>query len=60
MKALQVRDSIMAKTLAAVLLSLLAGCAAPPPPEAYAVSPCAAGEATYACQVKRYHDVASP
>ncbi len=59
MKALQVRDPITAKTLAAVLLAFLAGCAAPPH-EAHAVSPCAAGEATYACQVKRYQDVASP
>lgn len=50
----------MAKPLAAVLLSLLAGCAAPPPHERSIASPCGAGEATYACQVRRYHDVASP
>ncbi len=34
----------------------LAGCAAPPQVQRQA-SPCDEGEATYACQVQRYHDI---
>lgn len=60
MSALQDRDRIMAKPFAAAFLFLLAGCAFPPPQDVSLASPCAAGEATHACQVKRYHDVASP
>lgn len=42
----------------AMLLLALAGCAAatvPAPPDA--ASPCALGEASYACQVERYNNV---
>lgn len=50
----------MARLSSCIVLWLaLAGCAAPPAaPSAPHVSPCAAGEASYACQVQRYHDVA--
>jgi hypothetical protein len=43
----------------AVALLALAGCVNVPdaPPTAPA---CAAGEASYACQVQRYHDVSAP
>ena len=37
----------------------LAGCATAPRPQAIA-SACALGEASYACQVERYHDVSAP
>ncbi|MBE7369644.1 hypothetical protein [Ramlibacter pallidus] len=41
------------------LLFALAGCAAAPRPQAGA-SACALGEASYACQVERYHAVSAP
>ena len=40
---------------AALTLAFLCSCAAPPTPSASA-DPCASGEASYACQVKRYRD----
>lgn len=40
---------------AALTLTVLCGCAAPPP-SVSSQDPCAAGEATQACQVKRYRD----
>jgi hypothetical protein len=46
----------MAKTFAALLLLLLAGCAGMPRQQA-AAAPCAANEASYAGQVERYHNV---
>lgn len=48
-------------TRAAILLLLLAlaGCAGLPRPE-QAASACAGGEASYACQVERYHNVNVP
>lgn len=49
----------MAKAFTIVLLALLAGCSAGPQLQQsqQTASACAAGEATYACQVQRYHDV---
>ena len=44
------------KIVLAVLLPLLGACSSLPPPQAGS-SPCAAGEATYACQVERYHNI---
>lgn len=46
----------MAKTVAALLLLVLAGCSGTPRQQA-AASPCAADEASYACQVERYRNV---
>jgi hypothetical protein len=46
----------MAKTFAAFVLLLLAGCSGMPRQPA-GTSACDAGEATYACQVERYHNV---
>jgi hypothetical protein len=46
----------MARNLFVVLLLTLAGCSALPPIQV-APSPCDAGEATYACQVERYHNI---
>jgi hypothetical protein len=46
----------MARTCLSLLLLALVGCSglpAAPPSD----SPCAVSEASYACQVKRYHDV---
>ena len=40
---------------AALAAAVLCSCATPPTPSASA-DPCVAGEATYACQVKRYRD----
>jgi hypothetical protein len=48
----------MRKALPFALLFALAGCSALPQATATA-SACAAGEATYACQVERYHNVAA-
>jgi hypothetical protein len=48
----------MLKTFSAVLLVAIAGCSGLHPYDR-TVSPCAAGEATYACQIQRYHDVAA-
>jgi len=39
------------------LLIALSGCAGPPAAQV-SQSPCDLSEASYACQVKRYHDVA--
>jgi hypothetical protein len=47
----------MSKTFAALLLLALAGCTGLPPQQRDA-SPCAAGEATWACQIERYNNVA--
>jgi hypothetical protein len=41
----------------AVVLAALAGCAGTPVHEQAVPSPCAAGEASYACQVERYQNV---
>jgi hypothetical protein len=46
----------MARNLLLLMLLALAGCSALPPTHA-APSPCDAGEATYACQVERYHNI---
>lgn len=46
----------MAHAIGIVLLLALAGCAGPAQHQSTA-SPCAAGEATYACQVERYQNV---
>lgn len=48
----------MSKLLAVVLASGLAACAGLPQGERAAPA-CAAGEATYACQVERYHNVSA-
>jgi hypothetical protein len=53
-----VRGANMLKTFSAVLLVAIAGCSGLHPYDR-TVSPCAAGEATYACQIQRYHDVAA-
>ena len=45
----------MAKTLCALLLVALAGCSGLPQGQATSLA-CAAGEASYACQVERYHN----
>ena len=46
----------MTRKFLLVLLLPLAACSNLPPPQA-APSPCAAGEASYACQVERYHNI---
>jgi hypothetical protein len=46
----------MSKTIGAVLLLALAGCAGMAPYRPV-VSACALGETTYECQVERYHNV---
>jgi uncharacterized lipoprotein YmbA len=46
----------MAKTVSVLLILLLTGCASVPHPQ-YTASPCAAQEASYECQVERYHNV---
>jgi hypothetical protein len=46
----------MSRLIAAALLLASGGCVSLPPPMPDA-SPCAAGEASYACQVERYHNV---
>lgn len=49
----------MARTFAFACLLALAGCAAPGAAPPQQLSPCRTqGEASYACQVQRYHDVA--
>ena len=48
----------MTRILGVVLLLAATGCAGVPRQPATA-SPCAAGEATYACQVERYNSVAT-
>jgi hypothetical protein len=49
----------MGKTFSILLLLALAGCSGLPQAQPVA-SACAAGEATYACQVERYHNVNVP
>jgi hypothetical protein len=45
----------MPRTLSAIFLLMLAGCAANSGSSyTQTPSPCAAGEATYACQIERY------
>jgi hypothetical protein len=46
----------MTKPLILLLLAVLSGCATTPLPP-YAASPCYANEASYDCQVERYHNV---
>jgi hypothetical protein len=46
----------MARTLGIFFLIALAGCSGVPRVQS-AASPCSAGEASYACQVERYHNV---
>jgi hypothetical protein len=46
----------MKKVFTVALLLALAGCSGLPPAQ-YTESACDAGEATYACQVERYHNV---
>jgi len=46
----------MSKAFSVLLSLALAGCSVPPA-SVHSASPCAAGEATYACQIQRYHDV---
>jgi hypothetical protein len=44
-----------------VLALAVAGCSpGPAPPGVHAPSPCASDEASYACQVERYHNVSAP
>ena len=47
----------MAKAFALVLLLALAACAGTPQFVQYGASPCALHEASYECQVERYHNV---
>jgi hypothetical protein len=46
----------MVRALSVVLLLGLAACSGIPESQ-YTVSPCSTGEASYACQVERYHNV---
>ena len=46
----------MTKAITLALVIALAGCAAPSNTRGYS-SPCDEGEATYACQVERYHNI---
>ena len=48
----------MIRIAAATFLLALAGCAGVAPP-ARVASPCVEAEASYACQVQRYYDVAA-
>jgi hypothetical protein len=41
-----------------VFILMLAGCSGVPPRQ-YPASPCSTGEASYACQIERYHNVAA-
>jgi hypothetical protein len=45
----------MSRSLVLALLLALGGCAVAPPLQ-HAASPCAGGEASYACQVERYQN----
>jgi starvation-inducible outer membrane lipoprotein len=47
----------MAKTVSVLLILLLTACASVPRPLQYTASPCAAHEASYECQVERYHNI---
>ena len=46
----------MTKLFSVVFLVVLAGCSGVPQRQ-YMASPCAIHEASYACQVERYHNV---
>ena len=46
----------MRTAFVAAFAFVLIGCTGMPPAQ-YTASPCAAGEATYACQVERYQNV---
>lgn len=50
----------MTRAAILILLLALAGCAGLPRPELAASACAAAGEASYACQVERYHNVNVP
>jgi hypothetical protein len=47
----------MVKAFSVVFLLVLAGCSGVPH-RPYIESPCSADEASYACQIERYHNVA--
>lgn len=47
----------MIKSFCMVLLLTLAGCSGVP--RQYPASPCAASEASYECQIERYHNVSA-
>ena len=47
----------MSKALCALLVFTLSACATPPPRQLAAPSACAINEASYECQVERYHNV---
>ena len=50
----------MVKAFIVVFLLALAGCAGVPyRPRPYIESPCSASEASYECQIERYHNVAA-
>jgi hypothetical protein len=49
----------MPQAFIVVVLLALAGCSGLPPRQAVA-SPCAVSEASYECQVERYHNVNVP
>ena len=46
----------MVKAFSVVLVLALAGCSGVPYRQ-YTASPCSMGEATYECQIERYHNV---
>jgi hypothetical protein len=46
----------MVKAFSALLLVVLSGCSGMPPRQ-HTASPCQAGEASYECQIERYHNV---
>ena len=46
----------MFKALSVVFILALAGCSGLPQRQ-YTASPCSAGEASYECQIERYHNV---
>ncbi|HEY8356648.1 MAG TPA: hypothetical protein VIL30_04220 [Ramlibacter sp.] len=50
----------MAKSIGIALLLTLAGCAGTPRSVAATDGPCATHEASYACQVERYHHISVP
>jgi hypothetical protein len=50
------KGAIMVKAFSVVVILVLAGCSAVPYRQP-TVSPCAAGEASYECQVERYQNV---
>jgi hypothetical protein len=47
----------MVKAFSVIFLLALAGCS-DVPRRPYIESPCSIGEASYACQIERYHNVA--